>query len=243
MSVFTLTYKPFGDKAILVEWPHEITEEILYDILDYKRKIQEHYKNFRDIVTTYNSLTVHLDESIDLFDNQIDVLKKIYNLKIKKTNSKNYIWHIPICYDITLAPDLNALLKYKNISLDRLITLHTEPLYTIYFLGFLPGFPYLGGLQESLFMPRKTTPELNVVKGSVGIGGKQTGIYTVDSPGGWHIIGKTPITLFDVSKALPSFLKAGDKIKFYAISKIEYEAISKEMHKNSFIIKKEQFNV
>ena len=170
MQTFTLSYKAFGNSAILIEWPDKISESILYDILRFKQKIQQNFSEYKDIVTAYNSLTVYLDKDIKTSDKQIVILKNIYLSESDLSKYINYIWHIPVCYNIDLAVDLENLLKHKNISLKTLIKLHTQPLYTVYFLGFLPGFPYLGGLLKSLNMPRKTTPQLKVAKGSVGIG-------------------------------------------------------------------------
>jgi inhibitor of KinA len=138
--------------------------------------------------------------------------------------------------------DIDAFSKFKNLTKTEIIQLHSETNYTVFFIGFLPGFLYLGGLDSKLFLDRKTTPALNVKKGSVAIGGKQTGIYPQDSPGGWHIIGNSPIELFNAKQDPPCFVKAGDKVKFNSISKSEYFKIQNDIENSIFDSKKFLFN-
>ena len=114
--------------------------------------------------------------------------------------------------------DLDEISKEKGLTKQEIIQLHSETIYTVYFIGFLPGFLYLGGLDESLHMPRKSSPRLQIIKGAVAIGENQTGVYPSSSPGGWNIIGNSPINFFDVTKDKPCFAKAGDKIQFRSIS-------------------------
>jgi len=240
--MFNLTYKAFGSKAILIEWPQQISEEILYDILSFKNKIKDIYNNTLDISTAYNSLTIYLKKEISNIEKETFKLKQIYMLGLEDENIKNFVWHIPVCYDRAVAPDLVDFLKQKDLELQQLIKYHIKNLYTVYFLGFLPGFPYLGGLPKILHFPRKKAPHLKVKKGSVGIGGQQTGVYTMDSPGGWHIIGKTPISFFDANLKEPCLLKAGDKVKFESISYNKYLNISNQVAQGLFKLKKESLN-
>lgn len=129
---------------------------------------------------------------------------------------------IPVCYDPLLAPDLEGLAREKNMSIEEVIQLHSAIPYRVYLLGFLPGFTYLGETDERLAMPRKMQP-VPVNAGSIGIAGRQTGIYALSSPGGWHIIGRTPLKLFDANREPLTLLKPGDSIKFQPISKDEFE--------------------
>ncbi len=240
--MYNLSYKAFGNKAILIEWPQLISEEILYDILSFKNKIEDLYNNVLDISTAYNSLTIYLKKEILDIEKEKFKLNQIYILGFKDTDIKNFVWYIPVCYNKAVAPDLVDFLKQKNLELQQLIKYHIKNLYTVYFLGFLPGFPYLGGLPKVLHIPRKKTPHIKVEKGSVGIGGQQTGIYTMDSPGGWYIIGKTPISFFDANLKEPCFLKAGDKIKFESISYKQYLNLSNQVERGLFKLKKEVLN-
>ena len=122
----------------------------------------------------------------------------------------------------------------KELSIDEIISLHSEISYTVYGIGFLPGFLYLGGLNNKLHFPRRNMPRMEVVKGSVGIGGGQTGIYPQTSPGGWHIIGKTPINLFDVNSEIPCFINSADEVKFVPVLKEEFHLIEEANKKNSY---------
>lgn len=136
------------------------------------------------------------------------------NIKPRQISGK--IIEIDVIYGGNAGIDLKNLAQAKNMSIKEVIRLHTEPLYTVFFLGFLPGFAYLGGLNESLHHPRLANPRKSIMAGSVGIGGSQTGIYPSASPGGWNLIGYTDAVLFDPNNNEPSLLKAGDKLKFIA---------------------------
>lgn len=124
---------------------------------------------------------------------------------------------IPVHYGGDHGPDLKALAKQKNMSVRELVERHTAPVYTVYFIGFQPGFPYLGGLSPELYAPRHATPRLQVPAGSVGIGGEQTGIYPFASPGGWQLLGRTELPLFNLQNPQPTLLQAGDTLSFVAI--------------------------
>lgn len=129
---------------------------------------------------------------------------------------------IPVCYDITLGIDLEKISKQKNLPVDEVISIHNSKLYNVYMIGFLPGFAYMGFVDDSIATPRLNKPRINVQAGSVGIAGNQTGIYPLDSPGGWNIIGQTPLKLFNVADENPCLLQPGDTVKFVAISLDEF---------------------
>jgi len=135
-----------------------------------------------------------------------------------------------------LAPDLRSFAEQKKMSIADVITLHTTPVYKIYFMGFLPGFLYLGGLNEKLILPRKKSPAKLVKKGAVAIGGNQTGIYPVDSPGGWHVIGQSPLSFFDVNNVEPTPFRSNDCVKFISITESIYNDIGYEVNKGNYHI-------
>ena len=143
---------------------------------------------------------------------------------------------IPVCYDTDFGIYLDEISKEKGLTKSEIIKLHSQSIYTVFFIGFLPGFLYLGGLSETLYIPRKSQPRLHVDKGSVGIGGVQTGIYPNNSPGGWNIIGKTPINLFDPKAQNPCFAQCGDQIQFYSINKAEFATLTTNMKSNSYTL-------
>lgn len=223
---FNITYKRFGESSILIEWPTAIKEEILQDVLNFKFKIENiNIEGVIQITNAYNTLLVIYKEELFAFDEQLKVLKDVYTSKDRSLETTSRLWRIPVCYDTHFGIDLNAIALDKNITVEEVIKIHSQTIYTVYFIGFLPGFLYLGGLDNSIFMPRKATPRLKINKGSVAIGGEQTGVYPSESPGGWNIIGNSPINFFDVAKQQPCFAKAGDKIQFYPISLKVYKDI------------------
>lgn len=230
-----LTYKRFGEKAILIEWEHRIDEAILNDILVFTKKITLNKKSaLVDIIQGYNSLTICYKNEIVNFEKEVAFFKSMYTSTLKETKQAYFQWEIPVCYDLEFGVDLEEISIQKNISVDEIIKRHAEAVYKIYFIGFLPGFLYLGGLNESLFVDRKSNPRLNVVKGAVGIGGKQTGVYPNNSAGGWNIIGKTPISFFNIEQQNPCFSKPGDSIKFKSISLDEFYHLENEIRENTY---------
>lgn len=233
-----LTYKPFGEKVVLIEWEARIAQEVLNDILLFKKKIIQDQLDLSDMVIGYNSLTLIFKHHIIDFHYVKSLLMEIYQKEISYKNANGTIWEIPVCYDSTFGLDLEDFSNQKKISISEIIQLHTAPLYTVFYIGFLPGFPYLSGLNEKLFMNRKPNPRLKVPKGAVGIGGKQTGIYPQETPGGWNIIGNTPIELFDISKQAPCFLKSGDQIKFNSVSMEKYSEIKKRITRGNYKLNK-----
>lgn len=226
MDSYNLTYKQYGERAILIEWSTKIEENILKDIINYKNKIV--YYNIKvivEVINTYNSLTIIYSSTIDNIYNEITTLKSIYQESFEQNLLKNYYWNIPVCYDEKFGLDLQEISKSNQVPIDEIIELHSGAIYTVFFIGFLPGFLYLGGLPERLNFARRSVPRLIVEKGAVGIGGSQTGVYPMQSAGGWNIIGNTPISLFNVSKENPCFAKSGDKIKFVPVSLEEYKQV------------------
>ena len=224
-----LTYKQFGSRAILIEWPAKIDEEVLKDILQFKEHIISNKKEFiQEYITGYNSITiVYLKESID-FSFEKKALISLYLEEHSKSTTINFLWKIPVCYDMDFGIDLEEMSSTLKLSTQEIIDLHMQTVYTVYFIGFLPGFLYLGGLDPRLEVKRNPNPRLHVAKGSIGIGGSQTGVYPMDSAGGWNIIGKTPLSFFNLNNEIPCFAKPGDRIQFTPISKDEFKKLEIE---------------
>ena len=230
MEAHNLTYKLFGKQAILIEWPPEINENILNDIVEFKNRIlASNNKVILEVINTYNSLTIFYTSTIDKIDSEILALKALYSQANKLVNTENRLWEIPVCYDVKFGIDLEEMALEKKVSNDQLIEWHSSAVYRVHFIGFLPGFLYLGGMDARLDTPRKSTPRLYVDKGSVGIGGSQTGVYPQNSAGGWNILGRSPISFFDSTKERPCFAKSGDHIKFRAIDLDAYMKIETQV--------------
>ena len=136
------------------------------------------------------------------------------------------IIEIPVCYDASLGIDLQNAIKASNCSIDELIQQHSDKIYTVYYLGFLPGFAYMGDVPNAIQLPRHPSPRSKVLAGSVGIAGRQTGIYPSTSPGGWQIIGRTPIRIFDPASPSLTLFKAGDQIKFKPIDLASFHTLN-----------------
>ncbi len=218
----SLKYQHFGEGAILVSWPNKIDKATRLDIHHFNQKIQRQIPQLIiETVTAYCSLTVFFTGGVDK-ERLILELKNIYRSSDVQKEIHSTLWQVPVCYDLPFAIDLKNLSSQKKISINEIIKYHSNPIYTVDFFGFLPGFPYLSGLNPLLFTPRLNSPRTSVEKGSVAIGGNQTGVYPVNSPGGWHIIGRAPLSFFDVSKSPPCFIQPLDQIKFYPISLEEY---------------------
>jgi len=225
MSRFQIDIKPFGKRAILIEWPNKIEDEILDDIIQFSELILTRDNNeLINHTKGYNSLLLQYNSNID-FKHKKELLLDLYKSSYKTQQKPPKCWHIPVCYDEEFGLDLPL---FENQGLDQadVIALHTQSRFRIYMIGFLPGFLYLGGLPKALHMNRKDTPRLNIPKGSVAIGGEQTGIYPMSSPGGWQIIGRTPLTLFDLNKNEPTPIKHGDFVQFYSIDMKTYQNLS-----------------
>ena len=183
----------------------------------------------KDIIPAYTTITVVYDiaairkitntAAYKYISEQIE--KAISECDWKNESSPREII-IPVCYDISLGIDLPEMSNQKNISIEEIISIHTSSTYNVYMLGFLPGFAYMGIVDDKIATPRLSKPRTNVPAGSVGIAGNQTGIYPLDSPGGWNIIGQTPLQMFDAKKEKPCLVKPGDRIKFIPISLDEF---------------------
>ncbi|APG59193.1 5-oxoprolinase subunit PxpB [Christiangramia salexigens] len=233
---------PMGDRGILIKFEEKIEPELLERVLSLKKIIENHLvKQKVEVTNTYNSLLISYMFTIkDIYD-EISALKKLLgDVKIPKISNTN-LYYLPVCYETEFGLDLEIISKENGLEIQEIIRLHTEPIYQLYFLGFLPGFLYLGGLDKRLQISRKETPRRSVEKGSVGIGENQTGIYPKTSPGGWQILGRCPVELFDKNSEEPSPFKAGDKIKFYSVSKAEYLEIERQIKTGNFQLKKELY--
>ncbi len=237
MSSFHLTYKPFGISAILIEWPAKIQEDIILDIVAFENKILKKSR-VTDTIVAYHSLLIKYAVPIADYVNTILELQELYASTRLLKKQAHQLWQIPVCYDVSFGIDLEEIACKKKCSVADIIRLHTETDYLVYFIGFQPGFLYLGGLHKSLHTPRKSNPRVRVDKGSVGIGGFQTGVYPQNSSGGWNIIGKSPLNFFDINASESCFAKPGDRIQFVAVDIHTFYQIEREVINQEFIIKK-----
>ncbi|ACV25981.1 5-oxoprolinase subunit PxpB [Kangiella koreensis] len=216
-----------SDHSILIEFEGDTSEDLLRYILGVAESIrQSSPTGFIELVPAYNSLLVIL-EPLEFQPEQAlsQVKTAIDQAKPVSVGSSRTI-EIPVCYDARVAEDIDYVADYCGMSVEQLIEAHSSQDYTVYMLGFLPGFLYLGGLEERLHCPRRDNPRTKIEAGSVGIGGSQTGIYPIASPGGWQIIGRTPMIMLDVTKSPPAVASPLDKVRFVPISYEEFEKLS-----------------
>lgn len=235
----TPNIRPFGEHALLLSWEPIIAQGIHDAVMGWMSQIEKEFSNhITELVPAYASLAVYLKPDTNL----PNLMKQFEAMQIEETgfdSEEKYKITVPVCYAEEFAPDMKLIMQNTGFTKKKIISLHTQPLYKTYFLGFLPGFPYLGGLSEELYSPRKETPRTYIPQGSVGIGGSQTGIYTIDSPGGWNIIGKSPIPFFTVENNPPVHIEAGDYVKFEAISRKTFERIEQRAASGAWQIRKE----
>ena len=222
------TYFIFSERSILISYNSPINSKLVLNISDTRKRILTQKNAYiLDIVQSINSLLVIFDSSKISADDLIKELKRIEDIE-NGISKSNKTWLIPVCYDFKYALDLENLAKEKNLSPTEIINIHKSKVYDVLSMGFLPGFMYLGFTSEKLYCERKEIPSLNIKKGSIGIALNQTCIYSQDSPGGWHIIGISPLDFFDLKSKNPCFAKPGDKIQFIEISSKKYQQMKKE---------------
>lgn len=222
---------PLGDTALVVDFGNVIDEKL--NKIVHSLFIQLKNNPIDGIIETvpgYSSLTIYYDvlaikqklkKQTTVFEWINENVESFLYRHRKKIEIKEALVKVPVCYEEAFAPDLNFIAEQNKISTEEIIHLHTSTTYRIYMLGFLPGFAYMGQVDEKIACPRKPQPAF-VEAGSVGIAGKQTGIYPLRSPGGWQIIGRTPLRLFDKDKEEPTFFKPGDTVQFYSITREEF---------------------
>lgn len=228
-----ISFSPLGDGAILIDFGDGISLDKNKHILAYHQSIIAcPFPGFIEAVPAYTTLTVFYDPVAVGTEYPYKAVKqKLKDITTTaplaaKVNSRTV--DIPVCYEDLFALDLPYVAEYNNMNEQEVIKIHCNNIYHVFFLGFAPGFPFLGGMNKNISTPRKRSPRLKIPRGSVGIAGGQTGIYPLDSPGGWQIIGRTPIKLFDSTSNPPTLLLPGDKIRFVSISKQEYDALEEQ---------------
>ncbi|MCG7344149.1 5-oxoprolinase subunit PxpB [Sporosarcina sp. ACRSL] len=229
--------KPFHDHAIYISFGDDIQEDYLY----YSQAIISDLESILPIgyveaIPGYNNLTIFYDpikiaEQYHTENMQQHFIKEIEQ-RLKMIDLANPIARdiisIPVCYGDQFGPDLKYVADFHKLSVKEVIQIHSEKIYTVHMLGFAPGFPFLGGMDPTIATPRKSTPAAAIPAGSVGIAGVQTGVYPIETPGGWQIIGRTPTSFFQPTKHPPSLLTAGDKLKFHPITMEEFVELEGE---------------
>ena len=226
---------PAGDCAITLQWGGSINEAANQKVMQLFNSLQDFSLPFiTDIIPAFNSITLVYDvvewhkknKQTTAFEQiKWELIHRLQEPEKHQRTCK--LVKIPVCYHYTLALDLEEMVKHTHLTTETIIHLHCQPLYKVYMIGFLPGFPYMASVNSHIQMNRRAEPRQKVAKGSVGIAGEQTGIYPLDSPGGWQLIGQTPLNILDVSNENPCLLAPDDTVQFYPISLAEFEDMKK----------------
>lgn len=224
----SIRFLPCGDCALTVEFSKEINEETNRRIRFLAQELTQHpIRGLTECVPTFCSLTIYYDPLQLSSHKLMTKVRHITEAYRSGSAETGRCFRIPVCYEDAFAPDLRDVCALTGLSREKVIHIHTSVDYRIYMLGFLPGFPYLGGMDPRLEVPRLPSPRTLIPAGSVGIGGKQTGIYPLASPGGWRLIGQTPVKVYDPDRFEPIVYAAGDFIRFYPITSEEFHEISR----------------
>ncbi|MGC9930447.1 5-oxoprolinase subunit PxpB [Priestia aryabhattai] len=231
---------PLGDSALVITFGDSIQYDIHKQIKTCKDSIELNpFPGFIECVPAFTNLTIFYNplevvaavkkKEKKEFVSPFEVVSSFLQSKLENEQAEKELDHrtvsIPVCYGGEYGPDLEYVARHHNLTPEEVISIHSEGEYLAYMIGFAPGFPFLGGLSEKIATPRRPSPRTSIPAGSVGIAGMQTGVYPISTPGGWQLIGQTPIKLFLPEQNPPSLLQAGDIVKFDPISKEEYQEI------------------
>jgi inhibitor of KinA len=224
------TILPLGDSSLVVRFGDRIDPALHRRVMSLAAYLDAHpIPGIVEYVPAFASLAIHYDplriaRSPSSYELLVSTLQQSIARMEEPASHEARIVEIPVCYGGEFGPDLEYVAAYHRLSIEEVISLHSGGSYRIYMIGFAPGFPYLGGMNERIATPRRSTPRSRVPAGSVAIGGMQTGVYPIESPGGWHLIGRTPLRLFRPERVPPVLLRAGDTIRFRSISRAEFDA-------------------
>ena len=225
------TISNIGDSGVVCNFGEEVNEKVNSEVIKLfhfikKKSLDGTIQGIRDCTPSYNKLIISFDLKVTNYKNILNFLNSIDFSKLKYSR-KGKSWEVPICYDFSL--DLENISKILKISKNEIIKIHSETKFFVYMIGFIPGHPFMGDLNQRLFLNRLKTPRVKIPAGSVGIVEKFCNIYPYESPGGWNIIGRTPLRLFDKNNNNnPSLLSPVDNVRFRSISKEEFEKIENE---------------
>ncbi len=230
MSLYPeVRFRLTGDRGLLAEYGDTISPEVNRKVRQVAAALEaQPLRGVIEVIPTYRSLFLLYDPMTtspeELQAALLELEERLTEVKIPPPREVE----IPVCYGGEFGPDLAFVAESHGLSPEEVIRLHCQPLYQVYMVGFTPGFPFLGGLPKELHTPRRPTPRERVPAGSVGIAGEQTGIYPIESPGGWQLIGRTPLKVFDPNRPDPFLLKAGDLVRFRPIEPEEFRRIAEE---------------
>ncbi|MDD5264454.1 MAG: 5-oxoprolinase subunit PxpB [Candidatus Bipolaricaulis sp.] len=219
-------FRPMGDQSLLIEFEESIGPEIHRKVRALSRAIEgAQIAGAREVIPAYRSMLVHYDPQETSIEDLCLRIRELESRPDDLDDSRSRRVRVPVCYGGDLGPDLPYVAQHNGLTEDDVVAIHSGATYRVYMVGFLPGFPYLGGMSDRIATPRLPEPRTRTPAGSVGVAGTQTGVYPIESPGGWRIIGRTPIELFVAHEVPPARLLMGDSVEFVPISRCEFEEI------------------
>ncbi len=218
-----------GESALIVEFEERIDPDVNARVVGLADRLTASpVDGVRDVVPTYRSVAVYFDPLRTAHDALMARLEREAGQPAPPRARDLDVIRIPVCYDREFGPDLAEVAAFGGISESAVVELHTRPTYHVFMLGFAPGLAYMGVVDDRIAAPRRQTPRVRVPRGSVGIAGGQTGVYPAETPGGWQIIGRTPLKPFDLARPEPFLMKAGDAVSFEAIDRAEFDRLERE---------------
>lgn len=217
-----------GDSALVVEFEERIDPAVNARVVALAdRMLAEPVPGVRDVVPTYRSVAVYFDPLRTSYEALVDRLEREASSSDLRARPKPDLIRIPVCYGGEFGPDLASVARFAGMTESAVVELHTAKTYLVFMLGFSPGMAYLGVVDGRIAAPRHETPRVQVARGSVGIAGGQTGVYPVETPGGWQIVGRTPLKPFDLTRSSPFLMKPGDAVSFLAIDRVEFDRLER----------------
>lgn len=235
-----LEYKLINEETIMIYFEQQIDPSTFKEVQKVEKYIKDQqHEAIIEVIPSYRAIMLHIDitkQSLAKVVNELK-LEQLNKLDFDENLNRVKTISLPVLYGGNYGPDIQEVATHNQLSIEEVIKLHTENTYLIYMLGFMPGFPFLGGLNSKLATPRREEPRTSIPAGSVGIANNQTGLYPKQSPGGWQIIGRTPITVFDILRTPMCLYESGDYIKFYSIDESTFEQIV-EAQQGEFDIEK-----
>ncbi len=224
-----------GDSALLIEFEQKIAPEINAQITAFVHLLKEqHIEGVTDLIPAFASLLINYDPRVIGYKDLKARIEELLKIEVSEEAGDARVFEIPVCYGGEYGPDIANIAENAGISEQEVIDIHCSKDYLIYMLGFLPGFVYLGGLDERIHTPRLANPRISIPAGSVGIAASQTGIYPLNSPGGWQLLGMTPVKTYDPERETPILVEAGDYIRFVPVTEEEFLKIKKQVDDGTY---------
>ncbi len=229
------SFSPLGDCAVRIGFGETISPQINRNIHRFCEMLKSTpLQGVLEWTPTYTAVTIFYQPNKTSYHKLVTDLTTLLSKLDMALIAKKKRVIVPVCYGDEFGPDITHVAQYNKLTVEEVIEIHCSPNYLIYMLGFTPGFPYMGGMSEAIKTPRLANPRAVVPAGSVGIAGEQTGIYSLSTPGGWQIIGRTPLILYDPTQEKPALLEAGNYVKFQPIKKADYEEIHKLIEEKKY---------